>query len=101
MTTPKKRSEYRIERNFWRIENKDRLPDQQYIMPPVRYIQHINQVRAGTFIGDLFSCHYCIGVWVSILVTVMVLLVPYGFIMLIPFALAQISDLIIDLMQRG
>jgi hypothetical protein len=101
MTLPKSREEYAKDMELWRLEDAGREHGTQYFAKPARYNQYPTQVRAGTFLGDLISCPYCVGVWVSIAVTVMVLFVPYSFVILTPFALAQVSDIIIDFMQRG
>ena len=52
-------------------------------------------------IADLVSCPYCIGIWIAFLLWYVYILIPrVSLLLIVPFALAGIQSIIMDISDR-
>lgn len=78
----------------WRLTN---IAHWEKIFRPVRRLFDIREDDEGrfiypdTFFGKLWSCFWCLSVWVSLGVTIVILVFPW---VLLPFAISAVAIII-------
>ncbi|UOQ43411.1 DUF1360 domain-containing protein [Halobacillus salinarum] len=57
-------------------------------------------IEPNGWIGEGLSCFWCVGVWASAFVIIMYIFVPYGWLLVLLFAIAGMQALIYGWSQR-